>query len=516
MTIGRIYTLFLLSQAALIPLFLISLLAAPPRSSTKFAVVLHRLLLAASLALPALLSVLSTGRAAGQEPGGIAPAAIHRSEGAAGSSGPPPIAAYSPGRARIHAPGQAVSLSFLSASVLGGMWFAARYIRQRVLERRICASAVVRRKIGRLSIIVSDRVPAAFSSGFITPRIFLPAGHLNDRTGRSFILLHEGCHVRRAHYAALIVEDLLRSLFWFDPLLHMFAASGRLLREIACDSAACRADRDGYSKFLLTAARNLADAHPVSPLIEKHSLARRMEALKGAGRTHMAMKPLVVIMTAACAALTWLAVGIAPAHAQGSTPPGSAAPQELGSYTQSSTGKTINKWSFDGTFPGLKALKSFSYNGFQISAYSQMSRDAFLGDFGTILTEINRRLPAIGELYIKFWKENQKLYGEMSVLFSMEKDGTIDGVGTRGDIPGQEAFSEAVRQSIREWGKTGPVLSGSYQVILPLDFHPLGTNWGLTPQVDTAQIPWNFLQPEWWDSLAKSDAFTQPGTGGSR
>lgn len=77
--------------------------------------------------------------------------------------------------------------------------------------------------------------PALF--GIVQPRLLLPEDFVQrfDALTRPLIIKHEAVHYRRRDNLWNLVAMLLRTLFWFNPLLHMAWRRFRLDQELACD-----------------------------------------------------------------------------------------------------------------------------------------------------------------------------------------------------------------------------------------------------------------------------------------
>lgn len=74
------------------------------------------------------------------------------------------------------------------------------------------------------------------------PRIVLP-GDFEQRYSadeRELMLAHEREHLRRGDLPACLLAVLLRSLFWFNPLVHLGARRFRQDQELACDNGVLR------------------------------------------------------------------------------------------------------------------------------------------------------------------------------------------------------------------------------------------------------------------------------------
>jgi TonB family protein len=74
------------------------------------------------------------------------------------------------------------------------------------------------------------------------PRIVLP-GDFEQRyseSERQLVLAHEREHLRRGDLPACVLAVALRSLFWFNPLVHLAARRFRQDQELACDTGVLR------------------------------------------------------------------------------------------------------------------------------------------------------------------------------------------------------------------------------------------------------------------------------------
>lgn len=122
---------------------------------------------------------------------------------------------------------------WLAGTLLAAAWFA---LQQRRYLRSL--GALVARDERR--VVQSDCVFAGPALvGAWRPRIVLPADferHYDERE-RALILAHERVHLARGDAWANALVVLLRSLNWFNPLLHYAAARFRFDQELACDAA---------------------------------------------------------------------------------------------------------------------------------------------------------------------------------------------------------------------------------------------------------------------------------------
>ncbi|WP_339610996.1 M56 family metallopeptidase [uncultured Planktosalinus sp.] len=88
----------------------------------------------------------------------------------------------------------------------------------------------------------------AFSFGNL---IFI--GEKLEQNARKHIINHELVHIKQKHYVDLIYFELLRIVFWFNPLIYLFQNRVATLHEYIADSRAVAAtDKKTYYQNLLT------------------------------------------------------------------------------------------------------------------------------------------------------------------------------------------------------------------------------------------------------------------------
>jgi bla regulator protein blaR1 len=148
--------------------------------------------------------------------------------------------------------------------------------------------------------------------GLFPPRIVVPADFETryDEAERSLMLTHERAHLRRGDPLANLVFVALRTVFWFNPLLHFAARKFRDDQEFACDQrviAASPQSRRAYADAML---KTLVAAQPVPLGCHwglAHPLKERLVQLK-TQPPHRAMRILGASLALALAAGTAFAV----------------------------------------------------------------------------------------------------------------------------------------------------------------------------------------------------------------
>lgn len=75
------------------------------------------------------------------------------------------------------------------------------------------------------------------------------------------VLCHELAHVRRADYPAMVLGELVRALYWVNPLVFFGLREARMEQDKACDAVALRAGFRSavYARHLVDVARCVRD-----------------------------------------------------------------------------------------------------------------------------------------------------------------------------------------------------------------------------------------------------------------
>jgi TonB family protein len=214
---------------------------------------------------------------------------------------------------------------------------AARHLtrgRWALSTAEIAQAAGLRRPI---VLLQSDHSTLLVTWGWRRPKIILPAAaqHWADERMR-IVLAHEIAHIRRGDWAAQMLGELLRSLYWFNPLVWI---AGRRLRresEQACDDAVLQTgvDATDYASHLvdLAHALNARRRAPLSAMAmaRPSSLEGRINAMLNARLDRRPVSRLVQVGTAAVFLVVTLSLAGAAAQARYSTLSGTVVDQTNG------------------------------------------------------------------------------------------------------------------------------------------------------------------------------------------
>lgn len=162
------------------------------------------------------------------------------------------------------------SLIWLTGIVVLLTYSVISYIK---IKRQLLTATLVKD-----NIYESDQIGTAFVCGFIYPKIYVPVG-VRD-ADLSYILEHEGTHIRRKDYLIKPLAFLALILHWFNPL--MWLSFGLMSRdmEMSCDESVLQKmsqdAKGGYSRSLLSLSVKRSGLFAANPLAfgESHVKAR--------------------------------------------------------------------------------------------------------------------------------------------------------------------------------------------------------------------------------------------------
>jgi TonB family protein len=236
------------------------------------------------------------------------PAASHENAAAIGVHSAAPLGAQAPSRAvRPAHVALALWLGGVGASLLVlmiGLWRLLRIEARATPTRRgrwseIAAEVADRYGLGGPPRLLQTDHPALLVTwGLRQSRILLPAGAASWTDERIHVVLaHELAHVRRHDWIVQMGAEVLRSVYWFNPLLWIGCRRLRQECEQACDDAVLQLGVAGtvYAGHLLELARAF-QAHrrvwlPAPAIVRPSSLERRVTAMLNAHTNRRAMTP---------------------------------------------------------------------------------------------------------------------------------------------------------------------------------------------------------------------------------
>jgi TonB family protein len=241
--------------------------------------------------------------------------------------------------ARVLAPlwttGAALSLAVLFIGLARLTWLASRS--RPITEGRWADLASTLSKEyalkRRVRLLQSDHPTLLVTWGFRSPKVILPSDAPDWPEERVRIVLgHELAHIRRRDWLVQMTAELLRSVYWFNPLLWIACRQLRRESEHACDDLVLKlgVDAPEYATHLLALARafrqrRLAsfEGFPAQAMARRSSLERRVSAMLNAGLnrtpiTRPASIAIVCALLAIAVPLAGLGAQVGPAAFSGS------------------------------------------------------------------------------------------------------------------------------------------------------------------------------------------------------
>lgn len=155
---------------------------------------------------------------------------------------------------------------------LGGalLWLALRIIGAIRFRRTLLSEAAAIALPSQLSALIPQRLQrrrpryfaadlpgTPFVTGLLRPLVYLPTDFFErfSLDEQKWVVQHELTHAARADLWVQSLWELLRAVFWFNPIVHLAVGAMRDDQELACDQACLRGssndDRYSYGKALL-------------------------------------------------------------------------------------------------------------------------------------------------------------------------------------------------------------------------------------------------------------------------
>jgi TonB family protein len=157
----------------------------------------------------------------------------------------------------------------------------------------------------RVLILQTDASDLLATWGLLRPRILLPAHARDWGDDRVWVVLrHELAHIRRHDWAVQIGAEVLRTIYWFNPLMWMACARLRRDSEQACDDVVLDAGvpSRAYAAHLLDLARMCRRPGPTwaaaTPMARPSTLERRIAAMLNPRLDRKALSRRAAVATA--------------------------------------------------------------------------------------------------------------------------------------------------------------------------------------------------------------------------
>ena len=171
---------------------------------------------------------------------------------------------------------------------LGRLWWLASSS-ERIIDGPWARIAEELSRVYRLrrrpALLQSHHATLLATWGFARPKVVLPADARHWPDDRIHIVLsHELAHIRRSDWLVQVAAELLRSVYWFNPLVWIACGRLRLESEQACDDVVLKMGVEGqaYATELVDLARAFTSPQrflPAAAIARSSSLERRVRAM---------------------------------------------------------------------------------------------------------------------------------------------------------------------------------------------------------------------------------------------
>jgi hypothetical protein len=134
-------------------------------------------------------------------------------------------------------------------------------------------------------LLQSDRTTLLATWGFVRPKVVIPSdARYWDEDRVRIVLAHELAHIRRGDWLVQLMAEVLRSVYWFNPVVWISCRRLRLESEQACDDAVLEMGVEGgaYATELIDLARAFKSRQmflPAAAIARSSSLERRVRAM---------------------------------------------------------------------------------------------------------------------------------------------------------------------------------------------------------------------------------------------
>ncbi len=187
---------------------------------------------------------------------------------------------------------EAIVLVLIAGAFLRIIWLALGCFRlRRFLRHSKFLSAMppigenLSSRIGvQARFFLSNEIDTPATFGLVNPTVILPGSFLEmGEACRESIVCHELLHVRRRDWAVILIEEIIRSFYWFHPAVWWLLARIRLAREQAVDNEVVRltGGKQPYLDSLLEIARSCGrpKAVPAPLFLKERHLVQRVALL---------------------------------------------------------------------------------------------------------------------------------------------------------------------------------------------------------------------------------------------
>ena len=158
-------------------------------------------------------------------------------------------------------------------------------------------------------IAYSDSVNIPFTYGWLNTKIVAPADLKQQPSSLAMAVQHELIHIKNRDFLLNSLLVIIKSLFWFHPLIHTLYASREEYREIICDSevlANKEFSQKKYASLLFELAKRDHQQKPalISMAVNPSSLKKRIRIMSTQNNLSMNIRSSFLITFVAASLLT--------------------------------------------------------------------------------------------------------------------------------------------------------------------------------------------------------------------
>ena len=150
-------------------------------------------------------------------------------------------------------------------------------------------------QVGRFNVYVSDYVPTACAFGFI-PAVYL-SSEAAESSHKLLYIRHEAEHIRRLDCLRGILRELLRAVFWWNPVVWFYIALAKRDSELVCDEVIASSlddqERVTYARLIVESS---ALKKPLGAGIGGKPVRKRVAAILSPGKKSLAAAGLALVL----------------------------------------------------------------------------------------------------------------------------------------------------------------------------------------------------------------------------
>ncbi|WP_445664597.1 TonB family protein [Fodinibius sp. AD559] len=157
-------------------------------------------------------------------------------------------------------------------------------------------------------IAYSDNTNIPFTYGWLTTKIVVPADLKKQKSSLAMAVQHELIHIKNRDFLLNSLLVVIKSLFWFHPLIHNLYTSREEYREVICDSevlANKQFSQKKYASLLFELAkRDHQQKLALSMAVNPSSLKKRIQIMSNQNNLSMNFRSSFLITFFAASLLT--------------------------------------------------------------------------------------------------------------------------------------------------------------------------------------------------------------------